>query len=146
MGVLTISGLWGDGDVSSVPASVFDEPDASAAYVSFLEFCSSLTTSGVVVESFRGRPLLRFGESGGFPSSLGEVCCGDGVTVPSGSDTLRVDLGGRPLFLFKGVSREFPQDSAEVEVASLPSGVSVLLDWFPPRPLPRCCCCCCSTS
>lgn len=133
--------MWGDGTVGSVLASVFDIPDTSVVVVSFLEFCPSQTASGVVVESFRGRPLLRFGERGGFPSSLGEVGCGEAVTVQSGSDNLGGVLGGRPLFLFKGIAKEFTLDSVEAEEASLPGGVSVFLGWFPPRPRPRCSCC-----
>lgn len=122
-------------------ASVFDIPDTPVVAFSFLEFCPSLTVSGMVVESLRGRPLLRFGERGGFPSSLGEVGCGEGVTVLSGSGNLGGVLGGRPLFLFKGVTREFTLESVEVEAVSLPGVMSVFLDWFPPLPLPRCCCC-----
>lgn len=122
-------------------ASVFDIPDMSAVMISFLEFCPSQTASGMVVESLRGRPRLRFGERGGFPSSFGEVGCGEAVAVLSGSDNLGGVLGGRPLFLFKGVAKEFTLDSVEVEEASLPGGVSVFLGWFPPLPLPRCSCC-----
>lgn len=118
-------------------ASVFDIPDMSAVMISFLEFCPSQTASGMVVESLRGRPRLRFGERGGFPSSFGEVGCGEEVAVLSGSDNLGGVLGGRPLFLFKGVAKEFTLDSVEVEEASLPGGVSVFLGWFPPLPLPR---------
>lgn len=127
--------------VGSVLASVFDIQDTQVVVVSFLEFCPSLTVSGVVVESLRGRPLLRFGERGGLPSSLGEVGCGEGVTVLSDSGNLGGVLGGRPLFLFKGVTREFTLDSVEVKVLSLPGGMSIFLDWFPPLPRPRCCCC-----
>lgn len=136
---LGVSNFWGA--AGCVLASGFDKPDTSVAEVSVLEFCPSLMVSGMVVESLRGRPLLRFGERGGFPSSLGEPGCGEGVTVLSGSGNLEGVLGGRPLFLFKGVTREFTLDSVEVEVVSLPGGVSVFLDWFPPRPRPRCCCC-----
>lgn len=71
-----VSDLWGDKTVDSVLASVFDITDTPAVVVSFLEFWPSLTVSGVVVESLRGRPLLRFGERGGFPSSTGKVGCG----------------------------------------------------------------------
>lgn len=134
-----VSDLFGDGGVGSVLASVFDRSDTPVGVFSFLEFCPSLTVSGVVVESLRGRPLLRFGERGGFPSSLGEVGSGEGATVLSGSGNLGGVFGGRPLFLFKGVTREL--DSVAVEVASLPGGVSVFLDWFHPLPRPRCCCC-----
>lgn len=136
-----VSDLWGGGSVGatgSVLASIFDKPDTSEVVVSFLEFCPSLTVSGVVVESLRGRPLLRFGERGGFPSSVGEMGCGEvAATVLSVGGV----LGGRPLFLLIGVTREFTLDSVEAEVASLPGGVSVFLAWFPPRPRPRCCCC-----
>lgn len=62
-----------DWPVGSVPASVFDKPDPSVVVVSFVEFCSSVTPSSMVVESLRGRPLLRLGERGGLHSSLGEV-------------------------------------------------------------------------
>lgn len=134
-----VSDFWGA--AGSVLASGFDEPDTSVVVISFFELCPSPTVSGIVVESFRGRPLLRFGERGGFPSSPGEVGCGEGVTVLSDSGILGGVLGGRPLFLFSGVTREFTLDSAEVEVASFPGGVSVFLDWFPPRPRPGCCCC-----
>lgn len=127
-----VSDLCGDETVGSVLASVFDIQDTS---VSFVEFCPSLIGSGEVVESLRGRPLLRFGERGGFPSSLGEVGCGEVVTVLSGSCNLGGVLGGRPLFLFKGVQREFTLES--VEVVSLPGVTSVFLDWFPPLPRPR---------
>lgn len=136
-----VSDLWGDGTVGSVLASVFDIPGTPVVVVSFLEFCPSLTVSGMVVESLRGRPLLRFGESGGFPSSLGEVGCVEGATVLSDSGNLGGVLGGRPLFLFKGVTRELTLDSVEVEVASFPGGMSVFRDWLLPLPLPRCCCC-----
>lgn len=138
--------LWGGGTLGSVLASVFDIPDTPVMVVSFLEFCPSLIVSGKVVESLRGRPLLRFGERVGFPSSLGGVVCEEGVTVLSCSGNLGGVLGGRPLFLFKGIAREFALDSVEVEVVSLPGGMSVFLDWFAPLPLPRFCCCCCSTS
>lgn len=94
----------------------------------------------MVVESLRGRPLLRLGDSGGFPSSIAEMGCGHVVDALSSSGSLVGVLGGRPLFLFKGGMREFMLDSAaEVEAASLPGGMSVFLDWFTPRPLPRCC-------
>lgn len=137
--VVGVSDLRGDGTVGSVLASVFDIPGAPV--VSVLEICPSLIVSGMAMDSLRGRPLLRFGESGGFPSSFGKVGCGEGVTVCSESGNLGGVLGGRPLFLFKGVSREFTLDSVEAEVASLPGGMSVFLDWFPPLPLPRCGCC-----
>lgn len=136
-----VSNSRGGGTVGSVIVSVFNTPETPVVVVSFLEFCPSLTVSRKVVESLRGRPRLRFGERGGCPSSLGEVGCGEGVTVLSGSGNLGEVLGGRPLFLFKGVAREFTLDSVEVEVASLPGGMSVFLAWFPPLPLPRCCCC-----
>lgn len=139
--VVGVSDLWGDRTVGSVLALVFDIPHTLVVVLSLLEFCPSLTVSRMVVDSLRGRPLLRFGERGGFPSSLGEVGCGEGVTVLSDSGNLGGVLGGRPLFLFKGTSREFTLDSAEVEVASLPGGTSIFLDWFTPLPLPRCCCC-----
>lgn len=140
-----VSDLWED--VGSVLASVFDIPDtAVVVVVSLLEICLSLTVSSTFVESLRGRPRLRFGESGGLPSSLSEVGCVEGVAVLSASGNLGGVLGGRPLFLFKGVTREFTLDSVEVAVASLPGGMSVFLDWIPPLPLPRSCCCCCSPS
>lgn len=135
---IRVSDFWGA--AGSVLASGLDKPDTSVVVVSFLEFCPSPTLSGMLVESLRGRPRLRFGDSGGFPSSLGVAGCG-GVTVLSGSGNLGGVLGGRPLFLFKGVTREFTLDSVEVEVASLPGVVSVFLHRFPPRPRPRCCCC-----
>lgn len=114
--------------VGSVLASVTAKPDTSVVVVvSFLEFCPSLTVSGMVVESLRGRPLFRFGERGGFPSH-GELGCGEGVTLLSSSGNLGTVLGGRPLFLFKGVTRELTLDSVEAEVASFPGGVSVFLD------------------
>lgn len=136
-----VSDLWGGETVGSVLASVLDIPDIPVVVVSFLELCPSLTVSGAVVESLRGRPLLRFGERGGFPSSLGEVGCEEGVTVLSDSGNLGGVLGGRPLFLFKGATTEFTLESVEVAVASLPGCTSVFLDWFPPLPRPRCCCC-----
>ena len=132
-----ISDLTGGGAVSSAPASAFNKRETSEAVVSFLEFCPSPTVSDVVVESFLGRPLLRFGERGAFPSSLGDVGCGEGLAVLSCSGNLRLVFGGRPLFLFKGVTREFTLESAEDDVVSLPGAVSVFLDWFPPRPRPR---------
>lgn len=111
--------------------------DISVVVVSFLKFCPSPTVSGTVVESLRGRPLLRFGERGGFPSSVGEVG-GEGIVIVlSGSDNLGGVLGGRPLFLFKGVPTEFTPDSARDEVGSLPGSMSTFLGWFPPLPLPR---------
>lgn len=87
---LGLSSLWADGTVGSVLASVFDIPDRQAVVASFLQFCPSLIVSGVFVESLRGRPLLRLGERGGFPSSLGEVGCVEGVCVIvfSGSGSL----------------------------------------------------------
>lgn len=91
------------------------------------------------MESLRGRPLLRLGDSGGCPSSIGDVGCGEVVVVLSSSGSLGGVLGGRPLFLFKGGTREFTLDSTEGEAVSLPGGVSVFLDWFAPRPLPICC-------
>lgn len=97
--------------------------------VSFLELCPSL--SGKFEVSLRGRPLLRFGERGGFPSSFGEVGC-----VLSVSGNLGGVFGGRPLFLFTGATREFTLESVEVEVVSLPGITSVFFDWFPPLPLP----------
>lgn len=109
---------------------------ASFSVDSFLEFCSSLIVSGEVVESLRGRPLLRFGEFGGFPSSLCDVGCGEEATVLPASGNLGGVLGGRPLFLFKFPARELTLDS--VEVVSLP-GVSVFLDWFAPLPRLRSC-------
>lgn len=136
-----VSDMWGVGTVGSVLASVFDIPDTPVMVVACLEFCPSLTGSGMVVESLRGRPRLRFGERGGFPCSFGEVGCVEGVTVLSCSGNLGGVLGGRPLFLFKGVTREFTLDSVEVEVGSLPGGTSVFLGWLPPLPLPICCCC-----
>lgn len=116
---------------ASVLVSIFDTS----------EFCSSLIASAMVTQSLGGRPLLRLGDRGGFPSSLGEMGCGERVVVVvlSVSDILGGVLGGRPLFLFKGVPSAFTLDSAEAEVASLPGGVSVFLDWFPPLPLPMNC-------
>lgn len=134
--------MGGDRIPGSVLAAVFDsEPDSSIVVVEgfLLEFCPAPTVSGAVIESLRGRPLLRFGERGGLPSSLGDVGCGGGDTVNSGSGTLGGVLGGRPLFLFIGAMTELTLGS--VEVLSLPGGVSVFLGWFPPLPLPRCCCC-----
>lgn len=125
---LGVSDLGADGAVGSVSASVSDIPDKEAVVASFLQFCPSLIVSGRFVESLRGRPLLRLGERGGFPSSLGEVGSVEGVTVFSGSGSLGEVLGGRPLFLFKGVVREFKLDSVEVGVASLPGVMSVFLD------------------
>lgn len=132
-----LSNFWGDGTDDPVIASVFDIPGTPVVVVSFLQFCPSLTVSGKVVESLRGRPLLRFGERGGFPSSVGEVGCFEEATVLSDSGNLEGVFGGRPLFLFKGVTREFTLESVEVEMASLPGGMSVFLDWLPPLPLPR---------
>lgn len=132
-----LTNLRGDGGVSSVLTIVLDIPVRPVVVVS----CPSLIVSGMVVESLRGRPLLRFGERGGFPSSLGEMGCVEGVTGLLVSGNLGEVLGGRPLFLFKGVATEFKLGSVEVEVVSLPGAMSVFLDWFPPLPLPRCCCC-----
>lgn len=103
------------------------------------EFCPSLTVSVVVVESLRGRPLLRLGDRVGFPSSLGKVGCNECVTVPSPSGSLGGVLGGRPLFLFNGVTSEFILDSVEAVVGSFPGTGSAFLDKFAPLPLPRCC-------
>lgn len=136
---LGLSDFWGT--VGSMLASVFDIPDTPGVVFSFLGFCPSLIVSGMFVESLRGRPLLRFGERGGFPSSFGEVGCWEGVTMLSDSGNLGGVLGGRPLFLFKGITREFTLDSVEVEVVSLPGVMSIFLGWFPPLPLPKCCCC-----
>lgn len=121
-------------------ASVFDIPGTPVLVVSFLHFCPSTIVSGKVEESLRGRPLLRFGERGGFPSSFGEVGCFEDATVLSASGNLGV-FGGRPLFLFKGVTIEFTLESVEVEMASLPGGMSAFLAWLLPLPLPRCWCC-----
>lgn len=136
------SGSLGDVSICSVLASVFKfVPDTSILVVSVLEVCSVLSVSGNDVESLRGRPLLRFGERGGFPSfpsSLGEVGCGEGLAVWSGSVILGGVLGGLPLLRFKGVVREFIFESVELEGVSLHS---VFLAWLPPLPL-----CCCSPS
>lgn len=121
-----------DRTAGPVLGSVFDAADTS-------ELCPSITVSSTVVESLRGRPLLRLGDRGGLPSSLGEVGCGEGVTVLSWSGSLGGVLGGRPLFLFKGGTSEFTLDSVEAEAGSLPGGVSVFLDWVAPLPRPRCC-------
>lgn len=134
------SGCVADGTVSSLLTSGFDVLGTPVVGVSCLEFCPSLMVSGIFAESFRGRPLLRFGESGGFPSSLGEVGWEGGVTVVSDSGNLGGVLGGRPLFLFTG-TRELALDSEVVEMASLPRPVSVLRDWFAPLPLPGRSCC-----
>ncbi len=123
-----VSNLWGGGAVGSVLALVSDIPGRPVVVASFLEFCPSPIVSCVFEESLRGRPLLRLGERGGFPSSLGEMGCVEGVMVLSGSGNLGVILGGRPLFLFKGVAREIKLDSVEVEVVSLPGGMSGFLD------------------
>lgn len=124
--------------------SVFDLPGTPVVVVALLELCPSPTVSGMIAESLRGRPLLRFGERGAFPSSFGVVGCAEGATVSvlSDSGNLGGVLGGRPLFLFKGATSEFTLGSVEVEVASLPGCMSVFLGWLPPLPLPRCCCCC----
>lgn len=103
------------------------------------EFCPSPATSGVVTESLRGRPLLRFGEGGRFSSSIGEV--GMGLIVSSDSSNLGGVFGGRPLFLFNGVAVELKGDSVELKAVSFPGMGSVFLDWFGPRPRPTCCCC-----
>lgn len=50
----------------------------------------------------RGRPLLRFAEKGGLPSSLGKLGWGGDRCSGWGSTTLRGVLGGRPLFRFNG--------------------------------------------
>lgn len=122
-----------DASAASVLMSVFDAADTS-------EICSSPTASAAVMKSLGGRPLLRLGDRGGFPSSVGEVGCGEGVVVVlSVSDILGGVLGGRPLFLFNGVPSEFMLDSAEAEAASLLGGVSLFLDWLPPLPLPSSC-------
>lgn len=134
-----VSDFWGA--AGTVLASGLDKPDTAVVVVSFLKFCPSPTLSDVVVESLRGRPRLRFGDSGGFPSWLSLAGCGVGVPVLSGSGNLGGVLGGRPLFLFKGVTREFTLGSVEVDVGSLSGVASVFLHWFPPRPRPRCCCC-----
>lgn len=134
--------VGGDRVPGSVLAAVFDSvPDTPIVVVEgfLLEFCPAPTVSGAVVESLRGRPLLRFGERGGLPSSFGEAGGRGGDTLHSGSDTLGGVLGGRPLFLFIGAITELTLGSAEV--LSLPGGVSVFLGWFPPLPLPRCWCC-----
>lgn len=130
-----VSGLWGGGTAGPVRASAFVIPGAPTF------FCPSLTVSGTFAESLRGRPLLRLGESGGFLSSLGEVGCAGVATALPDSGNLGGVFGGRPLFLFRGVTRELTLDSAEVKAASLPGVGSVFLDWLPPLPLPRCCCC-----
>lgn len=84
-----------------------------------LELCASRTLSGVAVESLRGRPLFRFGDRGGFLSSVE----GEGVTL--GSAKAVGFLGGRPLFLFKGVTRQLTLES-----------VSDFLVWGAPLPRP----------
>lgn len=133
---ITSSDLGGGATAGSLLTSAFVLP---AVEVAFFEFCPSLTVSGrVVVESLRGRPLLRLGESGGFPSSFGEVGCVGVATAPPDSGNLGGVFGGRPLFLFGGVTRELTPDSAEVEAGSLPGVGSVFLDWLPPLPLPTC--------
>lgn len=64
----------GGGDGSEL-GSGFDMPDTPVTAVSSLALCPSFIVSSMAVdvESFRGRPLLRFGERVGFCSSLGEV-------------------------------------------------------------------------
>lgn len=70
--VMIASGCVADGTVSSLLTSGFDVLGTPVVGVSCL-LMVSLMVSGIFAGSFRGRPLLRFGESGGFPSSLGEV-------------------------------------------------------------------------
>lgn len=105
--------------------------------VSFLDFFAML--SGTFVR--RGRPLLRFGDTGGVPSSPGDMGCVEGATMLSDSGNTDGVLGGRPLFLFNGATGEFTLESVEVELVDFPGGVSVFLDWLPPLPRPKYCCC-----
>lgn len=112
--------------------TVFDKSDTPGVKVSFVRVCPSPALTGMVGDCLGGRPLLRFGERGAFPSSLGEVGCEEGVTGSSDSDDLGGVLGGRPLFLFREVAGQL--ESIE---ESFPGCVSVFLDWFPPLPLPR---------
>lgn len=108
--------------VGSVLVSVFNKLESSVVVVvavSVLEFCPSQMLSGV--KSLQGRPLFRFGDREGFPSSVGDVGCGEGegqgegeaADLLSGSVNLGGVLGGRPLFLLKGVTKEFKLDSEE---------------------------------
>lgn len=128
--VLKTAAEVSDVSAASVLISVFDAADTS-------EICSSPTASAAVTKSLAGRRLLRLGDRGGIPSSVGEVGCGEGVVVVvvvlSVSHILGGVLGGRPLLLLSGVPSEFMLDSAEAEAASL------LLDWLPPLPLPSSC-------
>lgn len=58
----------------------------------------------VAVASLRGRPLLRFGESGGLPSTLSGVGRGGDVCSRLGSGALGGVLGGLPLFRLTGAA------------------------------------------
>lgn len=129
-----------DGAVSSLLTPSLDIPGVPAAGIPCRAFCPSLTVSGTVAESFRGRPRLRLGESVGFPSSGREVGWEGGVTVLSGSANLGGVFGGRPLFLFTG-TRELTLDSEEAGAPSRPGAVSARRAWPPPLPRPAGSCC-----
>lgn len=65
--VLTAGGV-SDGTLGSAPASLLET-----------RVCGSIAASAVAEESLRGRPLLRFGDTGGSPSSFIEAACSGGV-------------------------------------------------------------------
>lgn len=69
--MLTAGGV-SDGTLGSAPALLLETG-----------VCASTAVSTVAEESLRGRPLLRFEEMGGFPSSFTEVACSEGVTLLS---------------------------------------------------------------
>lgn len=146
LSVVLVGGMAGGtagGTVSTTGSLLtpgFDRPGVAALGTPCLAFSPSLTGSGAVAESFRGRPRLRFGESVRFPSSAGEVGCKGGVTVLSGSANLGGVFGGRPLFRFTG-TRELTPASDKTAVPSLPGADSVRRAWPPPLPLPAGSCC-----
>ena len=102
--------------------------------VLLLAFCPVM--SGTAEASFRGRPLLRFGEMVGLAGGGG----GGGKGWSEGEGGV---LGGLPRFLFTGVgATEFSPGPVPVAAGSLPGGVSVFLSCAAaPRPRPSWCCC-----
>ena len=104
--------------------------------VLLLDFCPAI--SGTAEVSFRGRPLLRFGEMVGLASAL----VGGGGGGKGWSEGEGGVLGGLPRFLFTGVAAtEFSLGAGPEAAGSLPGGVSVFLSCATPRPRPRWCCC-----
>lgn len=97
--------MGADGASGSVSAAAVSDREPAwlvVLAVGVFEFFPAPTAFVTVVEFLRGRPLLRFGEKGGLPSSLGKLGWGGDRCSGWGSTTLRGVLGGRPLFRFNG--------------------------------------------